>query len=446
MFLKELTSITVAASFARLGTFIIVPFLVYRWDDEQLGHYDLYWSTLLFFEILFSMKLSDALFRYTLKSKSERTELLDAALFSLILLGIICTSLVLTLTYIFGDVNVALFLVSITASLRVIIFSIQEYERAVGNFFNHSLISIFLGVSYVLNVLILDAVDRLTINNLFFGVLAANILICTYAWRRVKPTLSAPKAHNVSKLFLFGATLLPSTLSWWVVRYASRWVIASTAGVVAVAFVTKTSYVALIYSALATIILQTFQRRIFNQIDSKSSNLSIEYERYLAVLATLSIIFCVGVICYSTYFELTDFYFSTVITVIIANWFLALSAFYGQLYTAHLKILRASISAVIGAIVTVTAMLLVVQSLGYHYYSLGILLGAFTMYLIRSIDLAPQISSHTKRYEYFATTIAILFTVVTWITPASYFTFQRLFILVPISIILFLMKSRSVTT
>ena len=446
MFLKEFTSITVAASFARLGTFIIVPFLVYRWDDEQLGHYDLYWSTLLFFEILFSMKLSDALFRYTLKNKSERTELLNAALFSLILLGIICTSLVITLTYLFGDLNVALFFVCITASLRVIIFSLQEYERAIGNFFNHSLISIFLGVSYVINVLILDAVDKLTINNLFFGVLAANSLICTYSWYSVKPTLSAPKTHNVSKLFLFGATLLPSTLSWWVVRYASRWVIASTAGVVAVAFVTKTSYVALIYSALATIMLQTFQRRIFSQIDSKSNKLSVEYERYLAVLSTSSIIFCVGVICYSTYFEITTLYFSTVITVIIANWFLALSAFYGQLYTAHLQILRASISAVIGAIVTITAMLLVVQLLGYYYYSLGILLGAFTMYLIRSIDLAPQISSHTKRYEYFATSVAILLVIITWLIPTSDFTFQHLFILAPISIILFLIKSRSVKT
>ena len=423
MFLKELLSISVAASFARLGTFIIVPILVQRWDDAQLGQYDIYWSMLLFFEIVFSLKLPDALFRYVLKDNDARAALLCTTLLLLVAMSFIGSCITLLVFHLNDQLNAIATLVCIIASTRVIIFSLQEFERAVGNFFNHSLIAILLGISYVLNILYLDFTAKLTIGNVFLGVLVSNGIVCFYAIYSVKIQVLIPQIKHIRQLLYFGGTLLPSTISWWLVRYASRWVVGATAGVVAVAFVTKTSYVALVFSAATTILLQTFQRRIFSEVDENTDTLSIEYQRYLTIMMTCTVFYllCITLIFY--FIDISEQYLSTIVTLVFANWFLSLSAFYGQIYTAKLQIFRASLSAIIGAVVTITSMFYITNWFTHHLYSLGVIFGAVFMFLHRSIDLRRDIKWSVKQYEYINTLLVCTVIPICWIiaSPERYF-------------------------
>lgn len=421
MIFREFLSISFANGVSRFSGLIITPFLMIVMSNENLGLYDTLWVTLLFLELLFGLKISDGLFRYASTSSPEKQKIFLSSALKICTVSVFILTIVLSFYFLLfiNELWITIFLMFFIVSIRLYLYIIQEYHRAILNLAAYTLIGLMIGFGYLINVIIQYVIfENLNIQQIFMGVLAVNFVTLTFAFKNIpKNSFVKTNIKDIKKLMKFGLSLLPSALAWWSMRLSSRWIVFSVLGASAVAFVTKVSYPITLLGALVNYSNMALQRKLFKNIETntkQSENKQIyEIYRFFIMMSSIFVVLACYFIIETYFMEFIDG--KKVIALLgLSTVFMGLASFYGTFYSAKFMILKASVTSLFAAIICLFLTYFFVVLIGVEGFSYATLVSAILFWIIRAADkkLSIGVSTFFSDVRFFIVIIICFFSII----------------------------------
>lgn len=230
---KELLLGTIIYGIGNFGTkflsFLIVPLYTYFILPGDLGDYDLLMTTVSLMSPLLTMKISDATYRWIIKSTdNEETKNSIAATYQLLLRNCLHCTIVLLIVNFFAPIWNCYYFIAILIGDRIL-ECIQKLLRGVKNQKLFALSGVFYTSVMVASNFIKVCVLKQGVIALLQSVLTAQILtiILILLLEKKIRTKGLRKNYFVlqRQMLAYSIPLVPSTLSWWVINASDRYVI-----------------------------------------------------------------------------------------------------------------------------------------------------------------------------------------------------------------------------
>lgn len=393
--IREFISVSVANITLRFSGLIIVPFLSNSFTIEEMGLYDVVWTAIIFFELFFGFKLTDACYRYSLKANNPE-------LYFGIGFGLIATISILTLCllvpliyFLLIEVWDVVLLGALIVISKLFMSLFFEFLRAKEDFVRYRRSGVLITSGYIINCFgQVYFNDGFSVTSFYVGFLAVNLLYIfnvlifnRHHFKNLKCNFIF--SDSVGPVFIFGIKLLPSAISWWFLRFSQRWLVMLYLGVNAVAVVTISSYPFLVFTALSTYMYMAAQRSIFKWHDGgEDEGVAIGQYR---ILRSIYLLLAIGIlvlvdVC-SVYLFPDDLYDSQAATIcIFGGIFMSLGSYLGNVYMGQMRVVAASITSVLSAFLAVITAYWAIGFLGVVGFSIGMFVGGIALFLLRLFD------------------------------------------------------------
>lgn len=230
---KELLVGTIIYGIGNIGTkflsFLIVPLYTYFIQPGDLGDYDLLMTTVSLLSPLLTMKISDATYRWIIKSKSnDSTNECIAATYQLLIRNcMLCAAILLAVNWIVPIWNCYYF-IAILIGDRVL-ECIQKLLRGVKNQRLFAISGMFYTAVMVGSNFIRVCWLKQGVTALLQSVLTAQVLTICLIFLLEKRIRVGGIRKNYTvlqrEMLSYSVPLVPSALSWWVMSASDRYVI-----------------------------------------------------------------------------------------------------------------------------------------------------------------------------------------------------------------------------
>lgn len=397
MIFKEFLSIGLSNIAARISTLLVLPILSKNFDLENIGLYDSLWTLMILLELVFCMKIPDAMFRYGAASADNTRKLIFNTSCKILAVSVVVLNVsAFFLYYKFGGLTI---IIAALVTTRIFIFVGQEYMRLLKKFAVYRNLNVAIGIGLIFNVLFLTFYKvNFTVEDVYAGYILIHLVSLAFTVFTIAQNGNAEMYTNLRyvtrinfrDILKYGAMLMPSAVAWWAMRMASRWVAVFYIGLEAAGIVTISLYPFVILTAVSTYMVLSFQRPLFKMLDSKIYAPEVElYDGYsrVAVFSSgyfLTVFFSFTKnIGWSFFLEANT---NIVLMAMISGVYLSMAAFYGVVYSALLRVGRASINSVVSAAFSILVMIISVNSMGIISVGLGMMSGALALFIVRRLD------------------------------------------------------------
>ena len=238
---KELLLGTIIYGIGNFGTkflsFLIVPLYTYFISPGDLGDYDLLMTTVSLMSPLLTMKISDATYRWIIRSTNvEEKEDSIAATYQLLFRNCILCAIILLTINLFVPIWNCYYFIAILVGDRVL-ECIQKLLRGVKSQKLFALSGVFYTSVMVTSNLIKVCILKQGVTALLQSAITAQILtiaLILLLEKRIR-VLKIRKNYSAlqRQMLAYSIPLVPSTLSWWVISASDRYVIRLFLGKVA---------------------------------------------------------------------------------------------------------------------------------------------------------------------------------------------------------------------
>lgn len=244
---RALLTGTITYAIGSFGTkflnFLIVPFYTYYIAPGDLGDYDLLVTTVSLLSPLLTMKISDAAYRWIIKSRENEVPYISAT-YKLLLRNCLLTAVLLFTINFFIPIWNCYYFIAILLGDRIL-ECLQKLLRGLKNQKLFAMSGVFHTAVLVGTNVIKVCVMRQGVTALLQSSVIsiyATILLILLLEKRLRNVDFKPDYRSHQKEMLrYSAPLVPSALSWWVIsasnRYIIRWFLGSAAnGIYSVAY------------------------------------------------------------------------------------------------------------------------------------------------------------------------------------------------------------------
>lgn len=379
--------------------FFLLPIYTSYLSTAEYGSYDYLVTIGLFVIPIATMLMEESMFRFLIDAKNEKEEssIISTTIIYIIvsnliigfLIFILCKSL--SYNYIFY-----LILYIISGSLYNLILGLA---RGKGNIKFYSIISLICTALTVGLNLLFIVVLNLGLNGIMISVSIAQFFcfFLSFIVLNMKKYLSMQSFNLciMKSMFKFSLPLVPNSVSWSFVNLLSRTAIVSFIGVSAngiYSIANKFPYLINVVYGFFYTAWRESAAKAFNEEDKDNF-----YQSIYVILKRFMFSICIVLIAFLPF--VFDFFvdkdyasaYYYIPPLIISMYYANVSGFYGGIYSAYKQTNVMGLSAMIGAILTVVATLVLIPFMGIWAAVVGNFLSNFTTYIIRKIDIKKYI-------------------------------------------------------
>ena len=449
---RELLMGTVIYGIGNFGTkflsFLIVPLYTYFISPGDLGDYDLLMTTVSLMSPLLTMKISDATYRWIIKSEnSDEARDSIAATYQLLLRNCLLCVVILLIVNFWVPIWNCYYFIAILIGDRVL-ECIQKLLRGVKNQKLFALSGLFYTSVMVVSNLIKVCILQQGVVALLQSVLIAQILTIVLIFlleNRIRVRGVRKKYSELQrKMLAYSIPLVPSTLSWWVISASDRYVIRLFLGKTANGIFSVAHKFPSILQMMFMMFNNAWTDMALAQL--RKGETSREYSSEIfEQMYRLS--FCAAFILIPgtkvlTQLILSDAYKEASVYMgflYLGTVFQGFSSFCSIGYLQEKKTKGAATTSLYGAVVNLIIDIIMMRFIGLHAASLSTFVGFFVMWLARMHDIRDvfPIEINKVKFAAFTSVVVIIAFITIWTD-----IIQDI-ILVLISIIFFIFLNRA---
>ncbi len=232
---KNTMLISIGVLTSKLIVFLMVRFYTGYLTPAEYGDADLISQTANLLFPVFSLGITDGVFRYAINSSSDRNKVFSSGALVILLGSIVMLACTPLLNMLIGDkIDVtAVFLYTVSACIHSIC---SQFARGLGNarlFAVQGIVNTFSVV--VLNIVFL-AVLGLGIDGYVYSIVISDLICAIYItlreklWRYITFKVDG---HLIKRMLHYSIPLIPTAIFWWITsvsdRYMINWMVDSTA-------------------------------------------------------------------------------------------------------------------------------------------------------------------------------------------------------------------------
>lgn len=410
--IKELLSNTFLFAISNMGSkvlvFLMVPFYTYVLTPEEYGIASVVQTVGTLLLPLLTAKIQDAVLRFCYINDCHKDNVLTIGIIVCLVGSIISILVSFCLFYIpsFQEVATVIYFVPLFIFSNSLYLLFNFFARGVAKVKESAISGILNTVTVVsLNLLFL-LVFKWGVKGYLASFIIADSLSFLYLFIINRQYIFSHLRIDCSlgkEMLLFSLPLIPTSISWWLLSSLNNLFILSALGSFSVGLYSASLRVPSILTALSDIFSQAWLLSALRDYGSKENTIFIKsiHQKFFSVLCLLTggfilVTYPIARILLQGVFiqgwRIIPFLF-------VAVFIGALTGFYGSIFSAEKKTMIHFKSTIIGSTISVLIVLLLIRKFGLLIIPVSMVIGHFTIWLIRKESLKKYIDIGMSTYR-----------------------------------------------
>ena len=399
---RKLIKNTLILSIGNLGSkfaaIILVPLYTHFLSQSEFGIADVLTTTITVLTPIFAVSIADAVFRFTLDPKSERSEVFTNGVIVTIIGVFVSALLIPAVSFFVGQQFASFLMISVSISIvnsllsnfmkvvdKVLIFTLSGIVNAICLLVTNLifLVKFHLGLEgYLISAIISGVAGIVFI--IIFGKISCFFKIKYFSIVKIR------------EMMRYSFPLIPNAMSWWLTNDANRIIILAFVGPAANGLYAVANKIPAIFSMFFSIFAQAWQISAVEEFDAEDR--SEFYSIVLQRMIEFSMIFNATILLFLKdivkCFVSTNFYNSwqlvpfLLLTVMYSN----VSSFVGTTYIAAKKTTMITVTTFLGMGINILLGLVLVRVFGLQGVIMAGAIGFFVIAVIRILNTRNLVS------------------------------------------------------
>lgn len=396
--MKEILSLLSGSILAKCAGLAVIPILYVGFSIDQLGQFDYILAGVALFEITLTMKLNEALLRYN--SPTNYANSLSNLISILKFYSVIFPTAILVTYFVASEI---IFLMLIIAFCRAIFTTCAEFYRSVGM---HQKYIFYINAFALSNVIVIGCTVIFSITDNVIQLLIAQSILYSVLTIYILVNQELPLKLNtkerffkdIGRLLLFAYPIVPSALSWWILRFVNRYYLMTKMGDAAVGQYAVINYLPQAIMISGAMVYTALQRFVYDQLDRNNNCIVkslLEYISWIYFCAILIVVSISKLMIHSVP-ELNHNYKAFTFLILASAFFVQASNF-ALILTQQKRTKMLAFSTIIASLLCWG---LSAQASGTDliHYSFAFLFATLTLFFFRMYLLRDVIRGTTPQY------------------------------------------------
>ena len=392
--------------------FILMPIYTLSLSSKDFGLADLLNNTLQLIVPIFTLSISDAVFRFMLDKNPDRDSLLSSGLYVIMVGSLVVTfGVLLLLTILPIETYWYYFILWYCFESLKILFS--QFTRAEGKLWTFSLNGVVGALVLLFSTYILVYKFKYGVNGYLISFIVSDAASIVFLVIRVdiisRIKWSLIQKSLISQMLQYSLPLIPNMLSWWLTNISSRYIVAGFCGLSVAGLFSSASKIPALLNIVTSIFQQSWQMasvREYQESQKSSFFYSVFCKYSFFCLFACSIL--IALVPYISKIVLQgNFYSAWIYTPMLL--FSALlgcySTFLGTFYSVVKDNIKAMKSTFLGAAINVLLCLCLIPIFGVTGALIANIISYLVIVLTRIKDVKHYICLPI-RFKYFFVSLA----------------------------------------
>jgi len=377
---------------SRVISFVLVFVITFYLTREEVGTYDIIFTTVTLISSFINLQLADAILRWLLHENKDGaiTSKVFTNVFSILFVSMLFFSLVYWIAIRFIAVphkHSIFFVLLAQASLPLF----HLFARGSGKNILFAVSGVIYTIIYTSLALLFLVFCKFRVEGLLIANAASAIVTSLFVLVKGKYYSNFSTKHidfEFSKTLLFySLPLIPNTLAWWLFSSANRYVVfyflgLESSGIWAISYKIPT-----VLTMVHHLFFMAWQEKALREYSSpnRDNYYSEVLQKYMALLLG-TILVLVAASKPILYFVVQESFFISwkySAFLLLAIFFQSLALFYGMGYFCVKETKKVFYTTIIGSISTIFFSVMLVPFFGLYGAGFGAMLGFFVMFLVR---------------------------------------------------------------
>lgn len=391
---------------SKLLTFLLLPLYTTLLSREDYGRVDLIITCLFFVEAIFTLKLPDAIYRFMISDKNKKNTLISTLLFFNRNCLIVFFLFFNMIFFIFRSENYLILLLYFGTGI-----SLPFYKQLLRGLKESKIYSI-LGaleslIFLVCNIVLLYHYElgyqSILISRIISNAFSiSSIFIKFNLWSFFK---KKREKKLIKEMILYSVPLIPSALSWWIMKFSDRIAITHFIGLESNGVYAISAKFPALLMLINSIFYMVWKDSSIEEYDSldKDDYYSKIFKHYYKILFSISMIFIVSSERLIKLFARTSYSeaWRYSLFLYLGTVFWGFSGFYATGYLSSKKTAGTFYSSLIGAIVNMAINVLFIKKYGLQIASVSTFVCFLVMWLIRKHDTKKYFMIKYNKIEFY---------------------------------------------
>lgn len=412
--LKGVAIYSVGTFGSKVLAFLLLPLYTFFLTKKELGEFDIFISTVTLFVPLFSLQMSDAIYRWLIADQVENhkdiSRLLSTSIFVMIL-GLLVFSAAFFIYCIFYSVSYRVYFIPLLWLNGFLPF-LQNALRGIGavkQFTINGILTSFLIVLF--NALFLLVfkfkVEGIILGNILAYTVAALVIIVKQRFYKIIK-FSAVDFSLGREMLGYALPLVPNLMSWWLISSGTKFIILHYLGTEANGIYAVSSRFPAILVIINSVLILPIQDAFlknphevekFKQIILKFAKLEFSLVILLSLSAPLYTYYLVEKSFYSSWIFMPFLYLGVA--------FNTLAALLSIVHMSEKKTLKITVSSLSGAAASMLLAWWLIPLYGLLGVSFAILVGYVIMLALRLHDLQRKLVFSKRSFAQLFLSVAV---------------------------------------
>lgn len=377
---------------SKILIFLLLPLYTNYLTVKEYGEYDLLLTLIILVEGILSLRIPDAIYRWLLDSHYLKKEIINTGIYFLKKIIILFTILYSIIFLVFKFNNFLLIYLYLITNLSLILA-----QNIIRGLKKNKLFSVF-GILETLIFLILNILlivyFNLKIEGIIISKICSNFLWSIYLLKYMDQRRNNELSKKILKDMLkYSVPLIPSALSWWIIKVSDRYCINYFLGFNANGIYAVANKFPSILLILNNMFYLAWQESSISNYEKKDRDIFYNsvFEKLMIFQFSICILLIPSIkICSSLLGK--DFQKAWIysIPLIVGTIFSGFSAFYATAYLSSRNTFNTFKSSLMGAIVNVSLNIIFMKKYGLQVAGISTLISFILMWVYRIED--------TKKY------------------------------------------------
>ncbi|WP_430812586.1 MULTISPECIES: lipopolysaccharide biosynthesis protein [unclassified Carboxylicivirga] len=376
---------------SKLIMFILVPLYTHYLSTEDLGVYDLIWTSINLSVPIFTMQLHEAAFRWLIEGYRDKREVVisNSALGIVLFFTLTLFVSFIVLSLIQYRLSLNIYLLSFLLTMAMCVYNfMMQITRAIGYSVLYALSGFAMTLVLLVCNLIIIQTSRMQIEMILLCNVIAYFCISIFlcfklrVWNYFKWKYLSIKV--LKDMVIYSSPLVPNTISWWFINSSSKFFLfhfygSSVNGIYAVT--TKFSTILFLFNGIFNLAWQEYHisKRFDDSQFSRIFNTYVFFECLVVALIIVWIKPLIKVVVDETYYESSKY----VPILLIGVCFQAFSAFMGANFMKNRQTSIIMKSSLLSGLISVASCSILIPFFGMWGAGISTLLGMLVLFIYR---------------------------------------------------------------
>ena len=390
--LKNIGLLTLSNFGSKILVFLLVPLYTRLLTTEEYGIYDIYLTTITLLIPILSLNIVEAVMRFTLDKKIEKSSVFTIGL-KIAIRSIMYCMILVVINYLTNFISIfnqypQYFL--LYYSLNILYDLVTQFVKSMEKILDFAIASILNSLTMLLLNILFLAIFKMDLRGYFLANCIAFLLPIAYLvvrlrlWRYIRKKSEDKKLKN--EMIKYSSPLIMNTIGWWITNASDRYILTAMKGLSENGIYSVSYKIPSILNVIQAIFSQAWIMSAVKAYDEEEAEfINKTYTIYNALFVIMCSVIIIFVKMITRILVSSDFYEAWKYGpfLMISVLFTSLSNFLGGIFAASKQSSMLGKTTIMGAIINIVLNVILIKNIGTMGAAIATMISYFFVWLFR---------------------------------------------------------------